>query len=209
MIFLVVFHEVFSTSVKKSWTFARYEQHSTELAYFFIREMFTYDDSMIDHHSTCQIPVNCQSQWLLTFQTTQEISVDSSQSPEIVYWRLSLIEDLLSSHETFLRSVEFRQCVSCKESSSSWFQVYLVMQICESNWHGCKQFCHLDQTNSESVAVCRSERDCCAYSSCFVFWRIAIVSWSRIVNPRYCWTWRCSWRVLRKRYVKQTSTWIW
>ena len=107
-----------------------------------------FDNSMINLHKMCKIPMNCQCKWLSAFLTARGTFVNCFPSPvkslfctdrteptewqdleqrqrigdclliRIPHW--GLCDRPLSSHQTFLLQVELRQCVFCKEPLSFW-----------------------------------------------------------------------------------------
>ena len=107
-----------------------------------------FDDSMLNLHRICQIPLNCQCKWLSAFLTSRATFFNSFPAPEkflfctdkmesiewpdlvprlrigdcfeihLLHW--GLCDLLYSSHQTFLLEVLLRQCAFCKELLSSW-----------------------------------------------------------------------------------------
>ena len=128
--------------------------------------------------------------------------------------RWALCDPLLSSRQTFLLKVLLRQCVFCKALDFGPLADF-------ANWV-------LRAVSIKTVLIWRHYhrtfriwvmRNLCGfvrvsiviplYIFVLCFWWIAPVSWCWMVTSLCCWTWRCTWRVLRWRCRGRTGTTKW
>ena len=150
---------------------------------------------------------------------------------EIHFLHRGLCDLLLSSHQTFLLEVLLRQCVVCKEPLSSWFAISIFRAASKNtllpgchycrplriwvtrNVCGWRHFCIFEifcELHLPFRKVSQSVSRCSIVIPLFIFvlgfgW-IAPVSWCPIVIALCCWTWRCTWWVLRWRCRRRTGT---